>query len=95
MLTGQGACAGTHQTNIAAQYSAFHKGFHRMCNGPVLELFRSEELELLICGSPELDFEALERSTQYDDGYTKDSQTIQRFWYALAWVRIGCYGVCG
>lgn len=68
------------QTNIGAQYSAFHKGFHRMCDGPVLQLFRPEELELLVCGSPNLDFEALERSTHYDDGYTKDSETIQRFW---------------
>ena len=39
-----------------------------MRGGDCLQLFRWEELELLICGSPVLDFEALERGAQYDDG---------------------------
>ena len=30
-----------------------------------LELFSPRELELLVCGNPVLDFEALERVTQY------------------------------
>ena len=34
------------------------------CGGDCLQLFRWEELELLICGSPVLDFEALERGAQ-------------------------------
>ena len=34
-----------------------------MCGGEALKLFRHEELELLICGSTELDFEALEQVT--------------------------------
>lgn len=43
-------------------------------------LLRWEELELLICGSPVLDFEALERVAQYDDGYSRDHPTIQLLW---------------
>ena len=44
-----------------------------------LKLFRPEELQELICGSPTLDFEALEKVTQYD-GFEKDSKIIRDFW---------------
>lgn len=42
-----------------------------------LKLFRPEEVEQLICGSPDLDFEALEQATHYDGGWTKDSKIIK------------------
>lgn len=45
-----------------------------------LDLFLPEELELLVVGSPELDFHALEANTQYEGGYTKDSDTVKNFW---------------
>ena len=54
----------------------------QVCGGECLQLFRWEELELLICGSPVLDFEALERVTQYDDGYSRDHPTIVMLWQA-------------
>ncbi len=41
-----------------------------------MQLFRPEELQEIICGSPNLDFEALETSTQYD-GYDKDTNIIK------------------
>jgi ubiquitin-protein ligase E3 A len=44
------------------------------------QLFRPEELELLICGNPELDFEALESAARYDDGFTEHSTIIKNFW---------------
>jgi ubiquitin-protein ligase E3 A len=40
-------------------------------------MFRYEELELLICGSATLDFEALEKNTKYDNGFNKDHQTVR------------------
>ncbi|OQR93549.1 HECT E3 ubiquitin ligase [Thraustotheca clavata] len=67
-------------TSVAEQYGAFHRGFHFVCGGDALKLFRSEELELLICGSPELDFEALQEAARYDDGFTEDSPCVQFFW---------------
>ncbi|EQC25803.1 hypothetical protein SDRG_16351 [Saprolegnia diclina VS20] len=67
-------------TSVAQQYGAFHRGFHFVCGGHALELFRPEELELLICGSPELDFEALEEVAHYDDGFSAESPSIQYFW---------------
>lgn len=68
------------EDSIARQFGAFMRGFHSVCGGDCLQLFRWEELELLICGSPVLDFEALERVTQYDDGYARDHPTILMFW---------------
>lgn len=43
-------------------------------------LFRPEELELLICGNPQLDFDALEENSKYEDGYTRDDPVVRRFW---------------
>lgn len=40
------------------------------------QLLRPEEVEILVCGSPELDMHALQRSTQYD-GYEKTDPTIR------------------
>lgn len=40
------------------------------------QLLRPEEVEILVCGSPELDMSALQRSTQYE-GYQKTDVTIR------------------
>lgn len=63
--------------SVARQYEAFHRGFRMVCDGEVLPIFRWEELHLLICGSEELDFDALEEATHYDDGFTEDSECIR------------------
>lgn len=71
------------EQSITRQFGAFMRGFHSVCGGDCLQLFRWEELELLICGSPVLDFEALERVTQYDDGYARDHPTIVNMWAVI------------
>ncbi|KAF1795849.1 Nucleotide-binding alpha-beta plait domain [Phytophthora cactorum] len=63
--------------SVSRQYAAFHHGFHQVCNDEVLSMFRWEELQLLICGSSDLDFEALEEATHYEDGFTEDSAIIR------------------
>jgi hypothetical protein len=68
------------EDSISKQFNAFLKGFKTVCNSPALQLFRPDELQLLICGSPVLDFEALERVTLYDNGYSKDHPVIKNFW---------------
>ena len=65
------------EDSIANQFSAFQRGFHTVCGGDCLQLFRWEELELLICGSPVLDFEALERAAQYDDGFSRQCDSAK------------------
>jgi hypothetical protein len=42
-----------------------------------LKLFRPEEVQQLVCGSPDLDFKALERATSYDGGYTRETPVIR------------------
>ena len=71
------------QHSIQSQLSAFYQGFHQVCGGPALALFRWEELELLICGLPELDFGALERVTRYEGGFSEDSLVVQWVWEIL------------
>lgn len=71
------------EDSVERQFNAFLRGFDAVCGGECLQLFRWEELELLICGSPVLDFEALERVTQYDDGYSRDHPTILLLWEVI------------
>ncbi|KAF4651899.1 hypothetical protein FOZ61_010070 [Perkinsus olseni] len=66
--------------SIARQFWSFKRGFDKCIGQSVLfqRLFKSpSDLELLICGTKELDFEALRSNTIYDDGFTKDSPVIQ------------------
>ena len=72
--------AWTLQDSVAKQYEAFRKGFMRVCGGAAIELFSAEELELLVCGNPTLDFEALEKVTHYDDGFEENSAVVRNFW---------------
>jgi len=67
--------------SVLTQFNAFKKGFDAVMSlGPALKLFEPEELQLVICGSPQLNFSELEKATRYDNGYTKDHQTIKYFW---------------
>ncbi|XP_015722366.1 probable E3 ubiquitin-protein ligase HECTD2 isoform X2 [Coturnix japonica] len=65
--------------SIYKQFAAFYYGFHSVCASYALLLLRPEEVEILVCGSPELDMSALQRSTQYE-GYQKTDVTIRYFW---------------
>ncbi|CAO3617098.1 unnamed protein product [Cunninghamella echinulata] len=67
-------------TSIAKQFDAFQLGFNLVCQDCAIKIFRPEEIEQLICGSSELDFEALEKSTVYDGGWNEDSTIIKYFW---------------
>ncbi|KAJ8958329.1 hypothetical protein NQ318_017475 [Aromia moschata] len=67
--------------SVEKQFHAFHKGFQMVVDESPLDLlFRPEEIELLICGSKNFDFDELENSTEYDGGYTSDTPIIKDFW---------------
>jgi hypothetical protein len=74
-------CEWIFHTGVKKQYKAFRKGFDQ-CIGDTLfrQLFRYDELEHIICGQPELDFEALEKIANYQDGYTVNSPQMRWFW---------------
>lgn len=67
--------------SIEKQFKAFKKGFQMVTDeSPLQLLFRPEEIELLVCGSKNFDFDELEKSTEYEGGYTAESETIKHFW---------------
>jgi len=70
--------------SIAAQFDSFYRGFTRVIPPSSMFLFRPEELELLVCGVPHLDFSELESTAEYEGGGTqswnKDHPTIRNFW---------------
>lgn len=67
-------------TSIKDKFNFFKEGFYKLCDGTVLNKLNSDELELIICGNPILDFYSLEKTTLYADGYEDDMQIIKDFW---------------
>jgi ubiquitin-protein ligase E3 A len=41
------------------------------------------ELEMLVCGEKEFDFNDLENSTEYDGGFTNTTEAVRWFWNAV------------
>eukprot|EP00210_Caulerpa_lentillifera_P001329 g1279.t1 len=70
--------------SIRAPFEAFSKGLRTVCGGPAIHLFNAQELERLVCGNPNLDFEALENHTRYDGGFNKSSQTVKWLWEVVS-----------
>lgn len=72
----------THYKLIAsceAQFAAFQRGFLLLCDGAALSFVTPEELEMLICGEPTLDFTALQANATYD-GFSKHDPVVGWFW---------------
>ncbi|XP_063233453.1 ubiquitin-protein ligase E3A [Bacillus rossius redtenbacheri] len=68
-------------TSVDKQFRAFRRGFQMVTDeSPLHLLFRPEEVEQLVCGSKNFDFNELEEATEYDGGYASDSQVIRFFW---------------
>jgi len=66
--------------SIQPQWDAFEKGLMQIVESSSLDMLRPEELELLVVGTPELDFSALEHNTAYEGGFDKDSEVVCSFW---------------
>lgn len=67
--------------SIATQFNSFKKGFGLVIRGTsLINMFRPEELEQLICGLSEWNFEELEESTSYEGGYSAEHEVIRNFW---------------
>ena len=43
-------------------------------NKLLMQLFEPEELEALVCGGTDLDFNALQRAAKYEDGFDEKSE---------------------
>lgn len=73
-------CLHLLHTSVSRQFEPFALGFHTVCGGNALSLFRPEEVELLVRGSEEpLNTDELASITEYD-GFTRNEATIRAFW---------------
>lgn len=69
--------------SIGKQFSAFASGFRILCDGPAIRLFNAQELERLVCGNPNLDFDALQGNSKYEGGYSAATPVVQWLWAAV------------
>lgn len=60
---------------------------HHFCLGPAMDMFEPEELQLLICGSPELDFIDLERCKSFFFFVCDSNSIFQQRYMTLAMTR--------
>ena len=65
---------------VAVQFNAFYRGFRRVVDSTVLDMFIAPELEQVVCGVQDVDFQELRRGAHYDGGYVRDSQVVEWFW---------------
>ncbi|XP_037686168.1 E3 ISG15--protein ligase HERC5 isoform X2 [Choloepus didactylus] len=69
--------------SVKTVYDEFQRGFYKVCDKEIIELFHPEELKEVIIGSTDYDWEAFEKNACYKDGYNSSHPTIIMFWKAL------------
>ena len=69
--------------SVHRQFKPFEDGFWSVAGGDALRLFAAEELEMVICGSPEIDFHAMEAAAVYEAPLNADHRLIRDFWRAV------------
>ena len=70
-------------SSIEKQFEAFAKGLLTLCGGPALQLFSPTELERLVCGTPCLDFDGLEKAAKYDGGFHPEHRVVRWLWHVV------------
>jgi len=74
-------------SGLAHQVECFRRGLLRVIPEEVIQriaqLMTLKEIELLVCGVDEIDVDDWEKYTQYENGYTRESQPVVWFWEAV------------
>ena len=65
------------------QIDAIREGFTSVVPVEILHLLTWQELELKVCGNPEISVAALKKSTRYDGSLSEKSKEVQIMWEAL------------
>eukprot|EP00173_Palmaria_palmata_P005256 Plantae.Rhodophyta-Palmaria_palmata.ctg8955.p1 GENE.Plantae.Rhodophyta-Palmaria_palmata.ctg8955~~Plantae.Rhodophyta-Palmaria_palmata.ctg8955.p1 ORF type:complete len:330 (-),score=53.33 Plantae.Rhodophyta-Palmaria_palmata.ctg8955:78-974(-) len=68
--------------SISECFEQFSSGILAMMNGNFVSKVSASELETLVVGEVELDFQAMRAATKYE-GYTADSQVVRWLWEVL------------
>lgn len=66
-----------------AQVAAMRRGLAAMVPIDALSLFTWEELELLVCGKPDIDVEVLKQHVRYE-GFHREDPTVAMLWETVA-----------
>eukprot|EP01024_Parvocaulis_polyphysoides_P073313 TRINITY_DN9426_c0_g4_i1.p1 TRINITY_DN9426_c0_g4~~TRINITY_DN9426_c0_g4_i1.p1 ORF type:complete len:317 (-),score=41.96 TRINITY_DN9426_c0_g4_i1:337-1146(-) len=66
--------------SVKQQFEALSLGFMQFYDGPAITLFSAEELDRLVCGTPQLDFQALKEKSRYEGDYCDTSRAVKWLW---------------
>jgi len=69
-------------TSVQEQFEPFRQGFLRVCDSPVLSRLSAAELEAIVRGGRDLDFEHLRRGARYV-GYLANEAYMDLLWSVL------------
>jgi hypothetical protein len=69
-------------TSVQPQFESFARGFHRVCNSPLFDVLRPEELEAIVAGESDLDFACLRQGAKYE-GFGPDEPYMEDFWEVI------------
>merc|ERR1712070_1262177 len=66
------------------QYEAFQRGFSRVCGSPVFNCLSAAELEAIVCGERDMDFNHLRKGAQVVEGQPFKPGYLEGFWKILS-----------
>ncbi|XP_021567716.1 E3 ISG15--protein ligase HERC5 [Carlito syrichta] len=69
--------------SVKVVYEEFQRGFYKVCNKDIIELFNPEELKDVMVGNTDYDWETFEQNAQYGQEYCSSHPTIVMFWKAF------------
>lgn len=70
-------------TSVEQQTAAFVEGFYNIIPLDNIQLFSPDELDLIICGIPDIDIDDMQRHTHYNGQYNADHPTIKSFFEVI------------
>lgn len=68
---------------VEGPFKHFMEYFQGVCGGHILNLFRAKELMAIVVGNDDYDWEALENSADYKNGYQSGDVVIRWLWEVL------------
>ena len=69
--------------SVETQFNSFRRGFDKVIDGFSSTYLNSSELEVMVCGQTDLDFNDLQAGCTYQDGYDADAPAVALFWQVL------------
>jgi hypothetical protein len=71
------------ERGVQSQTEALVKGFYEVVDPKLVNIFDARELELVLCGTIEIDLSDWKRNADYRSGYHPTHQAILWFWQAV------------